>query len=145
MRRLVLGLAGVFLIVAAAWTVGVQVGTRADEKALPDKGFRVTVNEILGEETTISIQVGVDALPGSYVEVNSDKPNRGGVGTSLPQPDHPDGSSHAQVIVFADHVVWDAGSVNALKFVMRCKDGRVQGLPCRRRDRCPRECGWWMS
>jgi hypothetical protein len=124
MKRLVLGLVGVFSIVAAAWTLGVQAGTPAHDKAPPDGRFRVTVNEVLREDTTISIQVGVDALPGSYVDVNSDKPDRGGVGSASPPPAHPHGSSHTQVVVFADHVVWEAGSVNALKFVMR-----AQGSP----------------
>lgn len=88
--------------------------------------FRATVNEVVSDDTTIVTNVGIETPPGSRIEVISDKPNQGGgdftaASTDLTQPS---GSAYSQILIFADHVEWKAGSTNALKFMMKFKGGR---------------------
>jgi RNA polymerase sigma factor (sigma-70 family) len=109
---LTLALAG-----AGVW----QARTRADGTARPDDSFRVTVNEVLNDDSAIVTQVGIETLPGSRIEVISDQANRG-VG-SVTAPDQTNGMSHTQIIIFADHVEWKPGSTNALKFMMKLNGG----------------------
>ena len=70
-----------------------------------------------------SLRLEIEAQPGSIVEVIADKPGRGGVAAPCPSSPVPIICPGTQLVIFADHVVWEAGSTNALKFMMKIKAG----------------------
>ncbi len=86
----------------------------------PKDNIRVTVHEVINDANTLVTRIDVETLPGSWVEVVTDKPGEGG-GGSLAPGQKPDGLSHTQLVIFADHVEWRPGSVNVLKFMMSLK------------------------
>jgi hypothetical protein len=113
------------LLVAAAVLLvrGVPAAIRAGEKRSSDQRFVVKVSELIHEDDIIVTQVEIEAQPGSIVEVISDKPNRGGITAASPEPTSVDRSPRTRLILFGDHVVWEAGSTNVLKFMMKIKAG----------------------
>ena len=102
---------------------GVSAGNHPDEKASLDQGFVVKVSELVHEDDIIVTQVEIEAQPGSTVEVISDKPNRGGIMAASPEPTSVDRSPRTRLTIFGDHVVWEAGSTDVLKFMMKIKAG----------------------
>ena len=68
----------VLLALAGAGAGIWQTRTRAEGTALPDKGFRSTVHEVIKDASVIVTQIEVETLPGASVEVVADKPGRGG-------------------------------------------------------------------
>ncbi|MFO0891087.1 MAG: hypothetical protein U0790_18325 [Isosphaeraceae bacterium] len=85
--------------------------------------FRVSVMKLLDEEDIIVAQIEIEAMPGCYVEVASDKPDRGGVGAATPEPSPTDRSPRTRLTIVGDHVVGGAGTTDALKFLMRMTGG----------------------
>ena len=83
----------------------------------------MNVSELIHEDDIIVTQVEIEAQPGSMVEVISDKPNRGGVSAASPEPTQVDPSPRTRLVIIGDHVVWEAGSTNVLKFKMKIKAG----------------------
>ena len=124
MKRLWFNLAILALIVTTFWTtLGVSGGVGDDQQGSHRENFRVTVTKLIHEEDIIVTQVEIEARPGCYVEVVSDKQNRGGVGAASSEPSQANRSPRTRLTIVGDHVVWDAGSVNALKFLMRIASG----------------------
>jgi len=123
MKRLCLILAVLPLDGTALLVHVVPAVSHADDKGLPDQRFVVKVSELILEDDLIATQLEIEALPGSFVEVISDKPNRGGVMAASPEPTHVDRAPRTRLIIFGDHVVWEAGSTNVLKFMMQIKAG----------------------
>src|SRR4051812_9117613 len=113
MKRRIPGSAVAVLIGVAAWTHGGHVGAGANES------FRLTVDEVVHEDSIIVTRVGIETGSDSRVRVVSDKPNRGGLSTAA----RPGGEPPTQVVIFGDHVRWEAGSTNALKFMMKAVGG----------------------
>ena len=123
MKRLYSILAVLPLVGTALLVHGFPAVTHADEKGLPDQSFVVKVSELIHEDDIIVTQVEIEAQPGSFVEVISDKPDRGGVAAASPEPTGVDRSPRTRLIIFGNHVVWEAGSTNVLKFMMKIKAG----------------------
>jgi hypothetical protein len=117
---LVLTLAG-----AGFW----QARTRAGGETPPDATFHVTVDEVIHDEDTIVTRIGIDAPPGSTVELSTDKDKRIGqtLSADLPDANRSDGLSRIQLVLFADHVEWKGGSTNAVKFLLAYKVGSISG------------------
>jgi hypothetical protein len=112
---LVLTLAG-----AGLW----QARTWADGRAPADASFRVTVNEVIHDETTVVTQIGIEAPPRSVVELFSDDKRVNSI-SSADLPNRPNGMSEMQVILFADHVELKEGLANAVKFMLAYKVGKI--------------------
>jgi hypothetical protein len=123
MKKFSLILAVLPMVLATLWVDGVRAVIHADEKSPPDQSFVVKVSEILHEDDLIVTQVEIEAQPGTIVEVISDKPNRGGVVAASPEPTELDRTPRTRLMLFGDHVVWEAGSTNVLKFMMKIKSG----------------------
>ena len=106
-----------------------QARTWADGKARSDKGFRVTVNEVIRDDSTVVTQIDIETQPGSAVELSSDKDKGGGTvfSSDATEPDRTDGPSHMQVTVFADQVEWKEGATAAVKFILGHKVGKISG------------------
>jgi hypothetical protein len=121
MRRLVLGSTCVSLVLAVVWAANVRSGSPAGEAAVPQERFRVTVDDILHEDSVSVTSVGIDTLPKSWVQVTSDLPKRGGAGVVTSAETA--GPSHARVTFLTDHAEWKHGSANTLKFMMRVESG----------------------
>lgn len=122
MKGLRFGLA--ILAVISVFSVLRVVGGVAQGQEGAQRGtFRVTVTKVLDEEDIIVAQVEIEAMPGCQVEVVSDKPDRGGVGASTPEPSPTDRSPRTRLTIVGDHVVWAAGMTDALKFLMRMPGG----------------------
>jgi hypothetical protein len=123
MKRLFLNLVVLPLIGTPLLVHGIPAVTRADEKGSPDQSFVVKVSELIHEDDIIVTQVDIEAQPGSFVEVTSDKPDRGGVTVATPEPTEVDRSPRTRLTIFGDHVVWEAGPTNLLKFMMKLMAG----------------------
>ncbi|MDG3008146.1 hypothetical protein [Paludisphaera mucosa] len=107
--------ASLALIVAA---VG-RAGARSSGQELPAGSFRVSVQEVLRDGDTIVSRVEIETAPGASVRVVSDKPNRGGLAAAAPDTARPDGApAVVRLTLLGDHVVWKAGQVDALKFML---------------------------
>ncbi len=102
-----------------------QTRTWADAKTRPDKSYRVTVNEVIHEDSVVVTQVEIETLPGSTVELSSEKGKP--VGTSISSdtfdPDRPDKRSRFQVTIFADQFEPKDGSTKVVKFMLGHKFG----------------------
>jgi RNA polymerase sigma factor (sigma-70 family) len=110
-------LAGAGLWQAKAW---------ADEKAPADGSFRIAVNEVLNDDSTVVKQIRIEAVPGSTIDVSCDDKRRMNTLTAdLGEPNEPNEPSSAQLIVFADHVEMEEGSTSAVKFVIGFKAGKI--------------------
>lgn len=123
MKKLHLILAVLALIGTTLLVCGVPGVNHADEKRLPDQSFVVKVSELIHEDDISVTQVEIEAQPGTSVEVISDKPDRGGVTVATPEPTELDRSPRTRLTIFGDHVVWEAGPTNLLKFMMKMKAG----------------------
>ena len=77
--------------------------------------FRVMVEEVVKDSDVIVTRIVVESLPGAWVNVVADRPNRGGMKAVSPaEPDTPpDTPAHTQLTILADHVEWKAGQTNA--------------------------------
>jgi RNA polymerase sigma factor (sigma-70 family) len=117
---LALALAGAGFRQARAW---------ADAKAPPPKTFRVTVNEVIHDDSTVVTQIDIEAQPGSTIELSSDKDKGGGTtfDSEATDPDRPNGPSRMQLIVFADQVEGKEGTATAVKFLLGHKVGKISG------------------
>jgi hypothetical protein len=113
------------LVGAGLW----RARTWADGKAPPDRTFRVTVNEVIRDDSTVVTQIDIEPQPGSTIELSSDK-DRGGRTTfssEATDPNRPNGPSHMQVIVFADQVEGKEGAATAVKFLLEHRAGKICG------------------
>jgi hypothetical protein len=61
--------------------------------------------------------VAIEAHPGATLRVVTDVPDRGGAKAVVPVQPGP--AKPVKLTIFADHVKWEAGRVDALKFRMR--------------------------
>jgi hypothetical protein len=98
-----------------------QARTRADGASPPGGNFRVTVNTLIDDESTVVTQVGIEMPPGCTVEVLSDKSKRGEITLRT------DGPSPTQLIVLGDQVQWEGSPTNAVKFLLGYKIGSTSG------------------
>jgi len=116
-------LLAIILAGAGLW----QASTRADGGTPPDASFRVSVDEVLHDDSTIATRLGIDALPGSTVELFSEKDKRviSSLSTDLADPDRRGGLSRFQLVIFADQVELEGGSTNVVKFVLAYKVGSI--------------------
>jgi RNA polymerase sigma factor (sigma-70 family) len=113
------------LVGAGLW----QARTWADGKAPPDKTFRVTVNEVIHDDSAVVTQIDIETQPGSTIELSSDKEKGGGttLSTEAADPNRPNGPSRMRVIVFADQVEGKEGAATAVKFLFGHKVGKISG------------------
>jgi hypothetical protein len=113
------------LVGAGLW----QARTWADGKAPPEQTFRVTVNEVIRDDSTVVTQIDTETQPGSTIELSSDKDK--GRGTTFSSggadPDRPNGPSRMQLIVFADQIEGKEGAATAVKFLLGHKVGKISG------------------
>jgi RNA polymerase sigma factor (sigma-70 family) len=129
---------------AGLWQAGAQAGGKAQpegtsraavkegsEKPKPDEGFRVTVAEVMKDEDTVVMQVGIETLPGAKVEVLPDKDKRGvnslSFSSAATDPDRPKGPAAIQLLFLADHLKaeWKGGGTNAVMFLFGYKFGGI--------------------
>jgi RNA polymerase sigma factor (sigma-70 family) len=115
------------LALTAAGTGFRQATIWAGGQAPPDKSFRVKVNEVIHDETTVVTQIDIETPPGSTVELSSDKDKGGGTtfSSDATGPNRPNGPSRMQLIVFADQVEWKGGAGTVVKFMLGHKVGRI--------------------
>jgi RNA polymerase sigma factor (sigma-70 family) len=113
------------LVGAGLW----QATTWAQGKAPPDRTFRVTVNEVIRDDSTVVTQIDIETQPGSTIELSSDKGKGGGMtfSSAATDPDRPNGPSRMRLIVFADQVEWKEGAASAVKFLLGHKAGKISG------------------
>jgi hypothetical protein len=106
-----------------------QGRTRADGEAPHDKTFRVTVHEVIHDESTVVTQVDIETPPGSKVELFSDAKKGGGMtfSSDAAGPNRANRPSRMQVIVFADQVECKEAAKTAVKFLLGHKVGGVSG------------------
>jgi hypothetical protein len=113
------------LVGAGLW----QAKTWADGKAPPDQTFRVTINEMIRDDSTVVTQIDIETQSGSTIELSSDKDKGGGTtfSSGATDPDRPNGPSRMQLIVFADQVEWKEGAATAVKFLLGYKVRKLSG------------------
>ncbi len=100
------------VISIALTTIAAQDHNRGSDR------FHVSVVDVVDETSTIVKQIRNHAKPGTVATIASDRKGGGGVSASAgSQPDQPD-HGIVTILVFADHVDWEAGNVNAMKFLM---------------------------
>ncbi|WP_206036407.1 hypothetical protein, partial [Crateriforma spongiae] len=100
----------------------------ADEKIRSSNRFRVTVTNVIGTEDSVVKQIRIDAKPDSHATITSDKKGGGGLSASAGSLDNRPEQGVITVAVLADHVVWNAGDVNALKFLMSIHGNGTKAL-----------------
>ncbi len=100
-----------------------QTTTRAGAGAPVDGGFRVTVTEVIHDETTVVTLVGIDAPAGCKIELSSDAKKGGGTSfSSGPR----EANTRLQLTIFADQVELK-GAPAVLKFMLGYKLGMITG------------------
>jgi RNA polymerase sigma factor (sigma-70 family) len=106
-----------------------QASSWADAEALPEATFRVTVNEVLHDDSTVVTQIDIETPPGSTVELRSNKDKRGNLSLSSDANNskRPGERSHVQLVILADQVEWKESSTSAVKFVLGYKFGSSSG------------------
>jgi RNA polymerase sigma factor (sigma-70 family) len=120
---LTLILAGAGLWQARIWAGGTPKSPRATANGAT---FRVTVNELIHDDTTVVTQVDIESARGSTVELYTDKGKREGTGTSMTlSPSDSNGPSHIKLIIFADQFEWKASSTMLVKFMLQYKVGKI--------------------
>lgn len=90
----------------------------ANEQAKSSDNFRVMVTGVISIEDSVVKQIRIEAIPGSHAKITSDKKGGGGLSASAGSVDDRAKQGIITVTVFADHLEWEAGDVNALKFLM---------------------------
>jgi hypothetical protein len=128
--RLTTGTAAAALLALTLVGAGLrQARALADGKAPPPGTFRVTVNEVIRDDSTVVTQVDIETQPGSTIELSSDKDKGGGTtfSSEATDPDRPDGPSGMQVIAFADQVEGKEGAGTAVKFLLGHRVGKISG------------------
>jgi hypothetical protein len=123
MKKLYLIFAVLLVVGTALLANGVPGVIHAAEKGLPGQSFVVKVSELIRENDILVTQVEIEAEPGTSVEIISDKSDRGGVTITTPEPTGVTRSARTRLTIFGDHVVWEAGPTNILKFLMKIKAG----------------------
>jgi hypothetical protein len=104
----------------------VDGGAPAVNGAAQDGKFRVTVNEVIHDESTVVAQVEVDVARGATIELFTDQDKREGAGTHLALgPSDTSGQPRIKLTIFADQVEWKAGSTNLAKFMLHWKIGKI--------------------
>jgi hypothetical protein len=93
-----------------------QARTQADERATADASFRVTVNEVIHDESIVVAQIGIQAPPGSKLELTSDK-RRGNSVLSADVSNPRDGSSAVQLVYLADQFEGKREEPSMVKFI----------------------------
>jgi len=100
----------------------------ADERGNSSNRFRVTVMDVVGGEDSVVKQIRIDAIANSLARITSDQVDGGGVATSAGSVEDRPEEGTITVAVLAVHVEWEAGSVNALKFLMSIDGGSSKAL-----------------
>jgi hypothetical protein len=102
---------------------------KAGGEALPGGGFRVTVNDVVRDDSTVVAQVDIDAPPGSRIEVLSDKDKRTTsrliTTTVLPAPNRAGAPPAVRLTVFGDQIEWKGGATPAVKFMLAYQLGKI--------------------
>ncbi|KAA5546939.1 hypothetical protein FYK55_00500 [Roseiconus nitratireducens] len=92
--------------------------SRANDTERSTPHFRVKVFDVIGSEDSVVKQIRIELEPNSRAKIKSDKKGAGGLsasaGTVAGQPE----IGVITVTVLVDHIEWNAGNVNALKFLM---------------------------
>jgi hypothetical protein len=108
-----------------------QARTQADERVPSDESFRVTVNEVIHDESIVVDQIGIQAPQGCKLEVTSDKRRGNSVlSASVLSADvshPPDGSSAVQLVYLADQFEGRRGEPSMVKFMFGYKLGGISG------------------
>jgi RNA polymerase sigma-70 factor (ECF subfamily) len=129
---LVLALLGLACWQATSWA-GVKLQSddaagltpqRPGGKEVPEGSFRVTVNDILSEETTLVTQIDLETPPGARIELLSDKGKEVGTAITSDKP-QANGLCHLRVLVFADQVQVEKDGPSVVKFMLYYKLGGI--------------------
>ena len=117
----VLAVLVVFTVLAAN-----QAGVRGGVRPVSEGKFRVTTQDVVQDGDTLVCRMEIEALPGVTVRIASDVPGRGGLTVVVPAEPAP--AAPVRLTVFGDHVRWEAGRVDALKFLMRLDGASISNI-----------------
>jgi hypothetical protein len=90
----------------------------ADEEIRSSNHFRVIVTDIIDHEDSVVKQIRIDVKSDSRARISSDKERGGSLSASAGSVENRPEQGVIMVTLLADHVEWEAGNVNALKFLM---------------------------
>jgi len=124
MKRMIFVAATITALVVIAIGVADPIGARPDKRLILEGSFRITAQDVLRDDDTLVSRIEIETHPGAIVRIASDIPNAGGLTTVVSEAIGPSRPVH--LMVFGDHVKWEAGRVDALKFLMRL-DGKSGG------------------
>jgi RNA polymerase sigma factor (sigma-70 family) len=117
---------GAILWQATTWASLVDGSGPAVNGAAANETFRVTVNEVIHDDSTVVTQVEIDAARGATIEMFTDQDKREGAGTHMALgPSDTSGPARIKLTIFADQVEWKAGSTNLAKFMLHWKLGKI--------------------
>jgi hypothetical protein len=127
---LVLALAGTTFWQARAWASLVPAAeTNESNPARNDTEngtYRVTVRDVIREETTLVTQIEIEGLPGALLEVTSSDKRKSNV-LSASLSDRPGSRPTIQLTLFADLVDTGKGVGKVVKFSLGYKVGKTSG------------------
>jgi RNA polymerase sigma factor (sigma-70 family) len=129
---LVLALTGTGLWQASTWAAGKARPNGSSPapvnkdvgKALSDGCFRVTVTEVTQQESKVVTQVDIDTLPGSTVELRSDRAKASSSSSSPTEPG-PNGLCRVRLTLSAERVESKKRSRTEVKFEFALQVGKI--------------------
>jgi len=127
MRRITVGQMAVALLISIG-TLLVLETSGANDKGNSSAGFHLTVVDVVGDNGVIVKQLRIDAKPDSLARISTDKKGGGGVSASAGSVDNRPDQGTITVSIFADHIEWKAGNVNALKFFISIQGNGSKAL-----------------
>lgn len=123
MRRQTFAVAAVAVLAVLA-VLAIFAGNVADRfrirdgvRPVSEGKFRVTTQDVVQDDDTLVCRIEIESHPGVTVRITSDIPGRGSLTVVVPAEPAP--AAPVRLMVFGDHVRWEAGRVDALKFLMR--------------------------
>jgi len=117
MRNLKTTHVALVLLIGIATLFALQVSD-AGQSSRSSSHFSVTVTEVIGGEDSVIIQIRIDSRPNCQVKITSDKKGGGGLSALTGGVENRPDQGVITVTILADHVEWEAGGVNAIKFRM---------------------------
>ena len=109
-----------------------QARTLAGGKDSVAEKFRVTVNEVIHDDSTLVAQVDIATPPGATIQLLSDRGKDDSFSTSLTpavsDSKEPEGRAQTRLTVLADQIEYQEGSINAYKFMFAYKLGKISSI-----------------
>ena len=116
MKRLTFALATMVGLAVAAVVTASLPAPPVGDRAVPEAKFRITAENVIVAEDELVARIEVEARPGATIRVTANAPDRGGLTAVTP-------AGPVRLTVFGDHVRWETGKVDALKFRMSLGGG----------------------